>query len=385
MMLRQACWLLLLLPAVAGAQTTAAAALEAAWQRSVAGRNLEAEQAVVSEARYHADLPVPDAPYLAFSQRSGGQKQEFDAEYGMQLWAPGEQQSARRRANRLNDQQTAAARAARWRLAGEVRNAWWRVRRSEAQSKVTQERLTLAQDLAKDLQRRISVGEAATADGWLAAQEVIQAQAVLLNDQREAREALSAWTLLTGLTRAPVGGERDAPAAEPHPELAELRAMLGVKFADLQKVSDVVRDRPELAVAVRAERDSGLPWQNAVVVRFKWPLTHKPHLAEPRAEHDKLLTELSRREVEIPQHIADAEQNWQTARQLADLAGAQLKHAGQLADLAEKAYRLGERSLPELLRARAGRIEARRAQEQAEVQVQQALSAWLQAKGVVPE
>lgn len=233
-----------------------AAALDAAWQRAVAARESEVERRRAHADRIAAGSLWAAPPALELShrndrwQRNTGNR-ETEIGIAVPLWLPGQRAARVAAADAALSQAGAAERAARLRLAGELREAAWSLSALSAEAaQVDAQAAALAQVLA-DVERRVRAGDLARADALAAEAELLAAQAQQAEVHQRVQAARTRWKLLTGMTATPdIGtpGTADDPAAAPatvHPELEHARQATEQTRRRLALVRQSRRDAPD--------------------------------------------------------------------------------------------------------------------------------------------
>jgi len=286
------------------------------------------------------------------------------------LWLPG-QRSARvavADAGLAHAEQT--QQAARWRLAGEVRDAAWSVLARQSEHRLAQDAVETLTALARDISRRVEAGELAPADALAARAELLEAAAAEAEALRQWAATRRQWTVLTGLTALPAevqapddalaqAAPPDTPAPgslDRHPELRRAQAAVEQARRRLALVDVSRREPPELSVGLRREVPGRTePSQASVGVALRIPLgtaaRNRVLDAEARSALDvaeATATQLRERlEAEL-QAARDAwvsaQTQWQATRERAAL----LRQRAQMID---RSFQAGEDALPDLLRA----------------------------------
>ncbi|MFZ2650849.1 MAG: TolC family protein, partial [Burkholderiaceae bacterium] len=159
-------------------------AVDAAWQRQPEARSADARRQAADAQHAIAKSWTAEPLALELSARTdqlsgnhGGR--EYVAGVAAPLWLPGERGRAQALAQAeigLVDTKLAAA---RWRLAGTVREAWWAAQRAALETVLVQARLVNAEQLAADVVRRVRAGDLSRADQLQAEGAVAAAQSAL--------------------------------------------------------------------------------------------------------------------------------------------------------------------------------------------------------------
>lgn len=387
------CGLLLMQPGFAASLREA---LEHSWQLDPAAQALEARRAEIEAERIAAGGLLPDAPALLLGHRSdrigaNNGMREWEAGVAMPLWLPGQRAAQQRQALAAGDALEAALRAQRLRLAGELREAVWRVREAQTQLALDAARAETARRLADDVLRRERAGELARTDRNLAQNEWRAAEAESSQSRSRLFEAEQAYALLTGLSALPEDAPEplDAgPALDEHPLLAEARLAVVLAEARVEVARRARRDNPELELSARRERDgAGDVYASSIGIGVRLPLPAArklPLLAAAQAELIRARGDYERLRRMLEAAERQAQQQLEAAGRQLELARAQRAAAEDNLGLIEKSFQLGESDLVTLLRARSAAHEARQRDSQQEITQALARARLNQARGVLP-
>ena len=345
--------------------------VDTAWQREPRARLLDARRAELAALAEVAAGSLPGPGTVGLSHRSDRLQSdrgrlEWELEYAQPLWLPGQAEARRQEADvalRALEAERVALRLGLARsLSGELL-AWQSAR---AGLRLAEDRLALARVLSDDLARRLRAGEAPRFDANLAESERLAAEAQRAEQGLQVAEAARRFERLTGtpppetLPRPPAAGP-----AEPteHPALAAARESAALARARLAGTRQSLRDNPELGVRLRHERDSfGAPFGDSVALRVSIPLASAPRSAAREAAAIAVVTEtavaLERARDQLQLDRAQAADQLLAAERLHAAAEARRRLATDNVALADKAWRLGERPLEALLRARAAAFDA---------------------------
>lgn len=342
--------------------------VDAAWQREPRASLLDARRAELAALAEVAAGSLPGPGTVGLSHRSDRLQSdrgrlEWELEYAQPLWLPGQAEARRQEAAaalRALEAERAALRLGLARsLSGELL-AWQSAR---AGLRLAEERLALARALSDDLARRLRAGEAPRFDANLADSERLAAEAQLAEQGLLVAEAARRFERLTGtpppetLPRPPAAGPSE------HPTLAAAREGAALARARLAGTRQSLRDNPELGVRLRHERDTfGAPFGDSVALRISIPLASAPRSAAREAAAIAVVTEtavaLERTRDQLQLDLAQAADQLAAADRLHAAAEARRRLATDNVALADKAWRLGERPLEALLRARAAAFDA---------------------------
>ena len=372
------------------------AAVDAAWQRSPQGRTLEARRNETLAGREAAQSWIAGSSSVGLSQRSDRwteQKgvRETDVSLSAPIWLPG-QKAARNAFAQTNSTDLEAQIAnARLAIAGEVRERLWAVAAALETLAEVQDHQHHLEGLAEEVMQRVKAGDLARSDGMLARQEVLAAQGAIAMAQAKLDEARARYTALTGQPRIPAPEPEPVSATqgEPHPRIVAARSALDLAQAAHKVVMATRSDPPTVGVSMRREQDSVAGGSNrSVGIAIQIPFgTH----ARNRPLETAALTQIQTAEAEGAQaeavlqgDVELARKQLATAEQARETAVTRAAVMREHTQLIEKAFRLGERGLVDLLRSEALSHEAQVAVRQQQVAVGLAHARLNQAFGVLP-
>lgn len=342
--------------------------VDAAWQREPRARLLDARRAELAALAEVAAGSLPGPGTVGISHRndrlqSDRGRLEWELEYAQPLWLPGQAEARRQEADTALRALAAERAALRLGLARSLSGELLAWQSARAGLRLAEGRLTLARALSDDLARRLRAGEAPRFDANLAESERLAAEAQLAEQGLLVAEAARRFERLVG-TPPPEARPRP-PAAGPdeHPALAAAREGAALARARLAGTRRSLRDNPELGVRLRHERDTfGAPFGDSVALRISIPLASAPRSAAREAAAVAAVTEaavaLERARDQLQLDRAQADDQLAAAGRLHAAAEARRRLATDNVALADKAWRLGERPLEALLRARAAAFDA---------------------------
>ncbi len=377
-----------------------------AWALLPARANLAARQAVAAARNRTGAALLPDAPALAGSfvnDRIAGSNNGYitsQVELSTPVWLPGEGSAIQAAARAEGTAAGAATEAAHLDLAAELLA---RARRAELAANardVAAGRLATARALAASLARQLRVGEAAEADSLAADADAASAETALSTAETELAGATAALAALTGseqpvalatpgpaaLTSALADQPGDALARHPRIRAAERAVAAAQENARLVRIQD--RDDPQLGVQGINEKQPGTRWDTRFGVTLRFSFATEARNGPRRAEADQATTQamvqlaVARREVELGVRQAAALRagTERGAAAAARAAAALARRRGQI----ERAWRLGEMPLIELVRADAAAADADLAARKAATERDSARLALILAQGVLP-
>lgn len=358
------------------AEGTLAAAIDAAWQRAVAASAAIGEQRAAEAVADSAGRWWAEPPSIALSHRDDRWHDDFGeresgVDLNLPLWLPGQRSAHGQAAAAGLTQAEATRRAARWRIAGEVReSAWWlaAVRAEAAQMAAATNSL---QRLAADVRRRVEAGELPRTDLLAAQAEELAARNRQGSADLQVREAGLQWSTLTGLERPPAAAmlaetlppDSGVTIGNDHPALQAATGEAATAARQLDLVRSSRSAPPELTIGWRRDIGGhGIAAANSVVVGVRLPFgtddRNKPLLARAEAAVDVARTREQRQREQLAAGVTIAREALTLAEAQAAGAKEQARLQGERSDLLERAFAVGELALPELLRALAAASEA---------------------------
>jgi len=388
---------LLLLAPPLFAKGTLHDAVEGAWVRQPAYLAGAARAEEFAAKRDAAQALFPEPPSLSVANRNDrlnrnhGQR-EWEAGIALPLWLPGEQGRQAAIVSAERDQYDSALAAAKLKIAGEVRDAYWQARLTENELALARRKVEDAAALAADVGRRVKAGDLARVDLNQAQAAEREARTAQSEAEIRAFKARQSFEVLTGLTTLPAAEESVAPVRsvpDDHPLLAPLQRAVATAQTKLRQAAQSPRSNPELELGLRRERSTfDDAYANSVEVRFRLPFAtdarNRPRIAAANADmveaQAAFALERTRRAAELEAARRELEQ----AREVLQLSETRFALAADTQQLLAKAFALGELDLIARLRAETERFEAELNFSRARLEVARAVSRLNQAQGVLP-
>lgn len=370
--------------------------VEQAWLRSPSARGIVARQGEIDAARDLSDSWIAGQPVLGLSQRDGrwsNQNGVRESEVSMSapFWTPGQRTARRSLADQSGIELQSQMRKVRLEIAGQVRERLWDAAASQALLEVKESHLRYSGELADEVRRRVRAGELARIDALLAEQEVEAARIAVEQAMAEAHANLSKLRILTGASVAlPPEPEPLAATADiQNVRLDAARATESRTQAAL-RLAQASRSAPStLSLSVRSERDLavGAP-KRSLGLSLQVPIgtagRNRPVEAEAQTQLAVAAAEARQAEEVMQAELDLARRQLEHARAALGAADARVRSMQEHQQLIDKAFRLGERGLVDLLRSRALALEAQMAQRQQQVALGRAHAQFNQASGVLP-
>lgn len=367
---------------------------ESAWNRQPLQRSQSARLSELEAKKQVTSSLTPQPASFTVGQRSDqvgsniGQRQT-DIEFGAPLWLPGQRDSQRAVVEAETTQFTGIQTFSRWRLAGDVRDLWWSARIAESEKELANQRVSSAQKLLADVERRVKARDLARIDANRVNVELQTAQIALKAAEAQAFRATQQFAVVTGLPSLPSDTE---PLSDQivtnHPQrLATQSLSLAQKRLDLIRATP--RASPELSLGVTRQKDIAIdPYNNSLSLRLRIPFSssavNQQRLASVQAEQAEAEAEQYLENARIDADVASARYELEQANASLALAEARFNTALDTQQLLERSFNLGESDLPSRLLAEAARFDAERNLIKSRLETGRAISKVNQALGVLP-
>lgn len=371
-------------------------AVDAAWQRSPQARMLEARRDEMLAGHEAARTWIAGSPSIGLSQRTDrwtdkNGVRESDVSLSAPIWLPGQKSARETLAQTSADALEAQIAEARLAIAGEVRERLWALAAARESRVETQNQQKYLEAIAEEVMRRVKAGDLAKADGLLARQEVLAAKAAVSAAQAKVQEALARYQTLTGQPDSPMPQPEALAKAmqEPHPRILAARAALQRSEASLDAVNRTRSDPPTVGVSYRRERDRpATPASSSVTFGVQIPIgtaaRNRPLETAAQTQIASASAEVAQTEASVRADEGLAREQLATAERALEAAVQRTALTREHTQLTEKAFRLGERGLAELLRSQALSREAELGERQQRVAVGLAHARLNQALGITP-
>lgn len=400
MKLRLTIFLLSLLASAFSFSATLSQLLEEAMARTPEALALSSRDDIIQAQREAAARWFPDTPEISVSgltdqwQSDTGQ-QEWRTEISSPLWNRGQRDQKIRAVDVSHEQWEAEKLALRLNVAGELREAVWRVVEARAVVRVAEQRVDNAEHLERDVARRVTVGELARADLLLAQSDTLAARNLLDDGQQQLIEARQMLHVLTGQDMLPTDPKEKKPAAvdveaalKNHPLILAALQSSAAARSDL----GIVRKShapPVAALSMARERDSyDEEHRTTMELALTLPIGAESRQRTAVAEANTLLTraesELQKVRREVSQQIITAQAALAIAERQRNQAEQRSAMAQQNLALSRRSFNAGELDLLSLLRLQTSTLDALESQELKAIGFQRAITRLNQALGIFP-
>ncbi|KQW02913.1 TolC family protein [Rhizobacter sp. Root1221] len=344
------------------------AAFESAWQRSLQRRESAALSGRARAEQQGASSWTPEAAALevnTLDDRWHNNTGRKEAEIGVvvPVWWPGQRSARAAVAEAELQLAEASTHAARLRLAAQVIDAGWSCSAAVADQQVADSRHRFLAELGNDVERRVKAGDLAPADALAARADALEARSLADEAARRTQASESTWTLLTGVPTCPIGPESSPPPGtvgafdvSSHPEAVRAQVALEAARRRLEVVQASRRDPPEVSVRYRQESSgSSEATQRGIGIGLRVPFGTD---ARSKPVEAAALGDLNQAELALERVRERLVADERMARSTLEGASVQLDHARARAQasrersrLLDKAFKAGEASLPDVLRA----------------------------------
>lgn len=383
----------LLAPLPAEAQRASLADhLERALDLDASFRTLAAQRDAVAARRALARSPIPGSPVVGGDYRNDlrgpRESRELIIDLAAPVWLPGQRSAYGDAVQAGVAEFEARLLLRRLEVAGLLRDAWWASASAARDVRVARDRLATSRDIARDVQRRVELGDIPYTDALLARNEDLAAELGLAQAEATLVGARAVYRTLTGGAEPDLPPERAASRVRVHPALIAAEAGVAAAEAQARLVAATPRDNPELGVFGRNEEGQRTEPGVSLGLRLRVPLgtagRNVPRVAAVQADLTRAVAERALRRRLLEAEIEASQVSLRLAEEAARIARQRLAVANQQLDLGRRAFSAGETGLFDLYRIRQLQLDAASTQAQADVTVGRARSRLNQALGAVP-
>jgi len=382
----------------AGGAVTLHDAVEIAVAQSSERAGLPALNAQAQALRRAARGPFAGPPVVStdlLTRSQGVIEEEGSVSAGIR-W-PGEGAALRTYAGRVDNAAQSGLDAARLRIAGEVRTAWWALAGARAAVSVDQTQVDIATTNAVQVARLERAGEQSRRDLLLAQAEVSTARSRLSQAESALADAEAAYAALAGAPPTDLPAESLATATDvaSNPTLRAALDRAALADARYRSLAYAARVRPEGTLGVRRER-GGVgdptvprePFRDALLVGIRVPLgRNQTAVADAELARSEALgaaAEANRLRMKLLADQRAAQARLDAAQRALDQAQTRRDALAASQALTERGRAEGEIGFIEVLRGRQALSEAERDLAAAKVTRLAAISSFNQAMGVLP-
>lgn len=338
----------------------------------------------------------PMLVYNVYNDRVLDNTGQKEYEWGLQLplRRPGELGATRQQGEQYTQQNDAWQRSLLWQLTGEVRLRLADIEAAELGLHLEQEATAAAQELLDVTQRLFDAGAVARLD-------VLQAESVLLTQQRQLLNAEATlvdaereYAVLTGLEQRPAEPHREAlsPLDEvpaDHPWLQLLQAEVAVAEGNVRQNEISNKGSPQLTFGTRRERGNGVtPYTDALSLSLSVPFGGKSYVSAQtsaaRLQQVDIEVQLHAARRELQRLLHEAEHSLFVTREALPLAQQQAELGEERSTMARAAFAAGELTLQQVLPAVQEAVRAQRDWQALQLQEQRLITDYNQYVGILP-
>lgn len=371
--------------------------LEKTTARSPQQAILAAQQYEVMAKKKMADSTLPLSPSVSLLHQndtlgSGRNERDWQAQLELPIWLPQQKNARAKVADFSASSLDVNTEQLQLQVAGVLRDAVWTIALNRNDVELHQQKLTISEKLEADIQKKFQAGEVAKTDLMLVQQETLLAHKNLIRAEAELMHAHFRYSQLTGLNEIPETLEEGQSSLvdfnqSPQWRSAEAKVALAQSERDLSAVER--RENPHIIFNARSSQGAfDTQYNQSVGVQIRIPLDTEVRSAPILAASEQVYGEaISQREnlrrlLETDLH--EAEHNLLVSKKELSIAAQQFDIASNSAELAQKAYQLGELDLLSLLKIRSQAFEAERGYTTRQLQVKWDTARYNQAVGVLP-
>ena len=371
--------------------------LEKTIARNPMQATLTSREFMVSAKSLIANAILPSTPSINVQHQNdtlGSRRgeREWQAEVELPVWLPNQRNNRLKVADATQSNVAASRESLRLQVAGLLRDAVWDIAFNDNNNALATNKLTLANTLQHDVEKRYQAGEMAKTDAMLAQQETLRAEKEQLRAEAELMHARHRYFLLTGLRELPASFEEKQSSLEDYTQSSiwvEAQSKLGL--AETERALAQVESHENLQVLLNMRRSQGAfdnMSNDSVGVKVRIPFGGETRSAPIKAAAEMhvgaALTEQETLRYTLEAAMHEAEHNLSVSRAELLLVTRQYEIAKESARLAQKAFQLGETDLVSLMRVQAQTYEAERAFTTRKIQVQWDIARYNQVVGVLP-
>ncbi len=323
---------------------------------------------------------------------SGRNERDWMVQLALPIWFPQEKLNVNSVATLSADHLVANTASLQLLVAGALREAVWDVVLNRNLAAMYVQQLETAMQLEAAVDKKYQAGELAKTDLMLVQQETIQAQKRLLDANAELMHAHFRYSQLTGLQEFPALFEEQQSSITSFEQSPQWQAALAkVRLAQGQRNLSRVqrRSHPQLMLNARSSQGAfDTNYNQSVGVQFQFPLdtavSRAPRIAKAEQALGEAISAQARLKMVLEAVLHEAEHNLIVSRKTLALVHAEAVLAKRSADLALKAYQLGEIGLIRLLQTKNNALAAEKNHVMAQVEVKRNVARYNQAVGVLP-
>lgn len=371
--------------------------LEKTFIRSPMQSALQSRDAIVSSKQTLARALLPASPAVVMSHQndalaSGRGEREWLAEMELPVWLPSQRDKRLKVADATSSSVLASRGSLKLQVAGALRETLWELAMSENSLVLATNKLEVANQLQRDVEKRFLAGELAKTEVMLVQQETLRAEQERIRAEAEVMHARHRYYVLTGLREIPADfAEQQSTLHDYQQSPIWLEAQSKLDLAQTERELAQVESRENLQISFNMRSIRGgfdTLFNESVGVKLRIPLGGEQRAAPIKAAAEQnlgnALTEQATLQYALETAMHEAEHSLEVSRAELILADKQHKIAAESARLADKAFKLGETDLVSLLRVQARAFQSERVFTNQKIKVQWDIARYNQTVGVLP-
>lgn len=370
--------------------------VSAAHSRSPDGLVVNSKEQNASALSAKASSLFSDTPAISFQLQndryfSNQGMREWEGGIDLPLWMPGQKAASRQKARVSSREAEVYQNLVIFSVTGQVREMLWEITLAEASLRQSRNNLKIAEDLDRDISRKITAGNLPRRDALLSQKEIMSRKMAVIEAEAEYIHVAREYEAITGLTEMPaffeetVNHEIDGESV-PLLELAQAK----VDFMEAQyRVSKSSWSRaPILSVGLKRETGSFLDQNiNSFGVGLSVPLGAGAHMTSKRAAAAVELAEAERQNELVKRdhrlHLHEAEHDLEVCEIQLPFSSSHFEMAKENLRLSQKAFDMGESDLIELLKVQEQYFNSSAENSQKIIECKRAIARHNQIKGVL--
>lgn len=277
-------------------------------------------------------------------------------EVGVQfpIWLPSQKQGATELANISYQNLPIEQAYLNWLASGALRQLLWEYQVAQAEVEVTQDALSISEQLLATIQKQVSLGENPLIDGVLAEQAHLNHKVALIKQQADVDIAKQAYKKWTGFNELPesIFESKAFVDIEHHPEIQQLQAQLSLSKVGLKQIETQKSGQPSLYFGALKDRVQNQS-DTSLVMEVAIPLGINTDFGVKKAEQQ---LQIQRQQASVDQAAQtivlkqqQALQQLSQLQQSIELTNQQQVLAEQAFEMSLKAYKLGAIGVQSLL------------------------------------
>jgi len=338
-----------------------------------------------------SDTPEISVKYQSDRFISNQGLKEWESSINMPLWMPGQKSASRQKARMSEQEANAYQKLVIFNVTGQVREHLWEIRLAQAGLQQARDNLKVAEDLNRDITRKIEAGNLPRQNSLLTQKEIMARKMELLDAEVEYIHGAREYESITGLTEMPVFFDEilDHGVDTPTVPIIELyNTKVDYLEAEYRVTKNSWSSAPKLSVGIKRETASFMDRNiDSVGIGLSVPLGAGSHMTTKRSAAALALAEMVRERELIKRehrlHLHEAEHEVEVCEVQLPLSESHFEMARENLRLSQKAFDLGETDLFDLLKIQEQYFSSSADNIQIIIECKRAIARHNQIKGVL--